>query len=185
MFNRTSYLSLPEYGLRTYAFILPIALIAKLVSWIGASKIQLFYAMRCIFGVFSAFCETEFVCTTRGKSDHRWYVRALLLLSPGVFYLSTSYLPSAVGSSVLMLAVSKWRQQRFVQTIFLGCVAVIWTGWPFIGVLFLPLGVNMLVSTFKAGGFLKCSTLILWGIVVLTFVALTSFMIDYHYYQKK
>ena len=55
------------------------------------------------------------------------------LLVSGVFYASTSYLPSALCSSLLMLSISSLLRGNFVLTIFTGCAAVVWTGWPFAG----------------------------------------------------
>ena len=54
-------------------------------------------------------------------------------VSTGIFYSSTSYLPSAVCSSLLVLSMSSLLRSRFVVTISLGCIAVLWTGWPFVG----------------------------------------------------
>jgi hypothetical protein len=50
--------------------------------------------------------------------------------------------------SVVMLATSTWMKGYYVLTIILGCIAVLWSGWPFVGILFVPLGIHMLWATY-------------------------------------
>ena len=105
-------------------------------------------------------------------------------MSPGVFYCSTSYLPSAICSNLLLLSISYWLKRKYGITIFLGCVSVLWTGWPFVGVIFLPLGIHMLYDTYFKKRMHGVLDLIVMGILILMFTIVISLAVDSNLYNK-
>lgn len=141
----------PEYAIRTYAFILPFLPITSLWNYLRMDKITLFYAIKNILGLFFAISCRSFLRSIRKifGSHIEGLTFLLLLTSPGIFFSSTSYLPSAVCSSLIMFSFACWLQDNFKSSIFFGCVAVLWSGWPFVGVIFLPIGLEMLYSTYS------------------------------------
>eukprot|EP01031_Cornospumella_fuschlensis_P029320 gene29320-35395_t len=86
-----------------------------------------------------------------------------LLGSPGILLSGTSLLPSALCSNLLLLGVCSWiegasdysageRRKKntwgYFYTIMYGSLAVVWTGWPFVGLVFLPIGLHMIHSQY-------------------------------------
>jgi alpha-1,2-mannosyltransferase len=146
----------PEFALRSYAFISPMLLASKLLLTISPSltKIEVFYTLRMLIGVFFAACETSFVCATHDTFQGYTFIvtTALLAATPGIFYSSTSFLPSAVCSGFVMLATSSWLRGQPITTVVWGSLAAIFTGWPFACVLFVPFGLHLLVSLPSLGG---------------------------------
>lgn len=140
----------PHYALRTYCFIVPLLPIAKLLAAVSVPKIYQFYILRATIGLFYAVAEANLTVALKRLAGVEVSVvfAFLLLLSPGVFFSSTSYLPSAVAGSLLMFSYSSWLLDKFLLAIVFGSAAVLLTGWPFVGVLFLPIGIHMLAAVF-------------------------------------
>ena len=143
------------------------------------------------FGCLTAYSVTKMLSSTAKRFGNRIAVISgvFMLAAPGLFYSSTSYLPSAVASSLVMLSTANWMINKFGWSIFWGCIAVLATGWPFVGVLFLPIGVHMIVSAvFKAaswqGSVFNLFRLVRMGLILLAIVQAPVTMIDYKYYNK-
>jgi hypothetical protein len=45
------------------------------------------------------------------------------------------------------LSFAYWMNNKFLHSITFGSFAVLWTGWPFVGLILLPIGLHMLYST--------------------------------------
>ena len=140
----------PQYAIRTYSFICPFYLLSAALVKLGLTKVAIFRIVRSLIGVFTAYSESAFLSAISINigSDVASITCLFMLFSPGLFFCATSYLPSAVCTSLLMLSCAAWLQQHFIKSIFWGCVAVLCTGWPFCGLLFLPLGIHMVCSIF-------------------------------------
>ena len=180
----------PEYALRTYTFIVPLVPIGHLLAKLGMSRLNIFYTIRLVLGICTAYCEATFadaICERFGTQTAE-LARIFLVLSPGIFYSSTSYLPSAVGSSLLMLALAFLLKRRHIETITIGCIAVIWTGWPFIALLFIPLGIQILHDTYtmnpEGGSIAQIVKIIVQGIIVLLTIVWISCYVDCNAYNK-
>jgi hypothetical protein len=163
---------------------------------LGLSKVLVFRAIKCTLGGFAAYSETQFVCSIATKFGNRiGYITMLfMLLSPGIFFSSTAYLPSAVCMSLLMLSNAAWLRDERIRSILWGCVAVLCTGWPFVGLLFAPLGVHMLYSVYFCGvakdanrsvssGALAVVVLAAHGIVIVVVIQCLVLLLDYKFYQ--
>lgn len=174
------------YAIRTYAFIYPLYLIAYPLTLCGLSKLAVFYSLRMLLGLFSAFSASSFIFSIRRYvNDHiAFYTFLFVLFSPGYFYISTSYLPSALCSSFFMLCISEYLQQHFAAGILYGCFAVIVTGWPFCALLFLPFGVHMMFLAWKHKGIYGLTSLLASGLVLLVAVSSICAVIDTHKYGK-
>ena len=147
----------PAYAIRTYSFVAPMYLIGEFLKYLQLPKIAVFYGLRMMLGLATALAQSHFLsaiqsCYPRNPLYMR-FTLLLLLLAPGVFFSSTAFLPSAVASSCIMLSLARWMQLRFLACIFWGCIAVLWTGWPFVGVMVLPLGLHVLAFTYSQKGF--------------------------------
>lgn len=141
----------PEYAIRTYAFILPflpLTLLTKVI--LHLDKLTVFLLLKNLIGLFFAVSARTFLRSIQksfGPNVER-LTFFLFLASPGIFFASTAYLPSAICSSLLMFAFAAWLEYNFVTSIFFGSLAVLWSGWPFVGVILLPIGLDMLYSTY-------------------------------------
>jgi hypothetical protein len=192
----------PQYAIRTYAFIYPFYLISSfLKTSVQLDSTQCFFVMRSIIGLFTAYCESCFVSSVSKSfgTTTAGYVVMLILCAPGMLFCSTSFLPSAVCTSLLMLSCSAWLDEHFVSCIFWGCIAVLFTGWPFCGLLFLPMGLHMLYIEFFRGltpqksephqlaigaALFNVFVLVLAGVSLVVAIQGTVMIIDHKYYDK-
>ena len=139
-----------EYAIRSYAFVFPFLPLTFLWKYFNLSSIILFIIIKNILGLFFII-STSFYLKIISKIFNQSiesYLYLFFLLSPGIFFSSTSYLPSAVCSSLIMLSFSFWLKNSFLLSILFGSITVLWSGWPFVGILFLPIGLNMIYITF-------------------------------------
>ena len=117
------------------------------------------------------------------------YTLYFLLASPGIFYASQSFLPSAIAMTLVMLTLANYlysasKLKSYSLAIFLGCLAVLWTGWPFVAVLFVPLGLGMLMNLYLDGGLMPIIRLVNIGVILLIAVGGLVTWIDISYYHK-
>lgn len=183
----------PVFAIRSYAFIFPLFLVGNVLRKLGVEKIALFYCLRGIIGLFSTYSQYTFLSSlsrrygkepVAAKHNLRGLVAIFLLLSPGVFFASTSFLPSAFSMTLTMLSVARWLDGLLLESIFWGSLAVLGTGWPFVGLIFLPLGLHMLVHSYQIGGFMQIIKLCISGLVVVSLVLLPVTAIDFIYYDE-
>jgi alpha-1,2-mannosyltransferase len=191
----------PNFGIRSYAYLSPFWLLStifiKFTSllfggyYIASNKIILFYYIKIILGLFTAYSETKFITSIEkrcGKLSS--YMTCILIISsPGIFYSSTSFLPSASAMSLFMLATSAYLDNSFIISVFWGCICVCWLGWPFVAVLFVPLGIHMLIVEYNSpkynhNSLISVIYLILQVILVFIIVTLPSYFIDCYLYDN-
>ena len=183
-----------QFAIRTYAFILPFLGISTLfkVYFKVQLKISFFLIIRLTLSVMSAYSEKRFVLAIQKLFGITIALNTamFMILSPGIFICSTAFLPSAVAMSVVMLSISFWMEGMYVFSIAMGCIAVFWTGWPFVGVLFVPLGLHMLVVACCPSEEKNSKTnysvfsLILYGFITLIFIAGSAAAVDIFMYKK-
>ena len=178
----------PAFAIRTYSFLTPAYLVGLALKVLGTGKLEVFYGIRLILGLFSAFSQAQFVSafqrTVGAESPVARLMCMFLFFSPGVFFCSTSYLPSALTSSCVALCCAQWLSQRFELAIFWGSLAVLMTGWPFVGIILLPIGIHMLWDRYsmkKQSGLLR---LIIQGLLIATMVATFSGAVDVLFYRR-
>lgn len=179
----------PEYAIRTYSFMSPMYICGRMLISLGATKLEVFHGVRLLLGLFSALAQTEFVlaiqCAMGGESPVLVRLTAVFLLfSPGVFFSSTSFLPSAVASSCVMFCCARWLSERFISAILWGSLAVLMTGWPFVGVILFPLGLHMLWHRFLQSSWKGVGELAVGGVAVAFVVATLAGVIDAAAYRR-
>lgn len=180
----------PEYAIRTYSFMSPMYICGRTLIALGATKLEVFHGVRLLLGLFSALAQTEFVLAIQcsnlgGESPVLVRLTAVFLLfSPGVFFSSTSFLPSAVASSCVMFCCARWLSERFISAIFWGSLAVLMTGWPFVGVILFPLGLHMLWHRFLQSSWKGVGELVVGGVAVAFAVATLAGVIDAAAYRR-
>lgn len=109
----------------------------------GSSKTTQFYFLRIVLGFFCACCETRLFSTIARTLNPRIAVFFLITMvfSPGMFYASTSYLPSSFAMYTNMLGVASFMDWKGGLRTAAG---ICWfavggiLGWPFASVLILP-----------------------------------------------
>ena len=186
----------PLYAIRTYAFVSPFGVIGWFLHHgIHLPKMSTFYVIRTVLALFASYSESSFVTATFIKYGESMGNFTLLftLFSSGILYSATAFLPSAVIMSFVMLSASVWMHRQYDMTILYGCLAVLWSGWPFVGVLYVPLGLHMLWDTYRqkndnntaaAYGIVAVIHLIFKGCAILIITGGSAALIDIYYYQK-
>lgn len=186
----------PQYSIRTYSFIYPFYFLSELIKDMTTNKMKVFLFVRVVLSFLSSYSATYYIVAIR--QIYGWKLSILtflfILLSPGLFFCATSYLPSAVATSLLMISSASWLRRRFTASIMWGSIAVLCTGWPFVGLLLLPVGVEMIIDTFStegrstsfstSNGLFGVFQLIVAGLIIVVVVELPVLFIDYKYYNK-
>ena len=149
-------------------------------------KIRIFYVIRGLIGIFSAYGKAKFVYSIQSiyGVGMMKLLTIFLLFSPGIFYCSTAFLPSATAMTIVMLSYASFLNNNYIISIFWGSLAVLWLGWPFIAVLFLPIGIYMIAYRYANNGFYGVIILLVQGFLMAIAVAIPSILIDIYYYQK-
>ncbi|KAI9484605.1 Alg9-like mannosyltransferase family-domain-containing protein [Zychaea mexicana] len=140
----------PEFGIRSWAYILVHSIVATAVSILATHKMQVFYLLRLAFAAISAFVEARFYRTvTEEINPHVGrYVFVGLFFSAGMFNASTAFLPSSFAMWTTFLAfsyalrppnqITSKRTYRVVLCIGLGALI----GWPFSAAISIPFVVD-------------------------------------------
>ena len=169
-----------EYGLRSYTILLPFALFSKVMNWVfDGNKVLVFYAIRCLLAFCSALSETVFIMGVRrifGKFSSN-VLFCLLLFSSGMYTASTSFVNASLAMISIFLSYGVWMKydSHFIG-LLVGAAAVIYD-WPFVGVVFIPMGLDCLYRR----GLLKT---VLYAIVIIAIVLGIDVAVNYYYTHK-
>jgi alpha-1,2-mannosyltransferase len=185
----------PQYAIRTYGFVYPFYLFSLALKWLGISKGMIFFSVKALLGTACAHAQRRFVenLARNVGASAASNATVLLVLAPGVFFASTAYLPSAVCMTLLMLSISSWLENRFMYSIIWGSIAVLSTGWPFVGLLFVPLGVHMIAHSYASviyskgthwSAFRRVLQLAASVVLIVVLTQAIVFLLDYYYYGK-
>lgn len=173
----------PEFALRSYAFLLPFNLVARLTGRSAlmfdfAAKLMSFYSVRIALALTSAIADAFLYDATVwrfGKPPARLLL-VFLTASPGTFRASVELLPSSFAMLTLSVAFGSWMVGEFPQAIVLVALASL-LGWPFVAVLGVPMAIHIM---FRRGIVPFARTAIVSGLSVF----LWSFCIDSLYYGE-
>jgi len=167
----------PQYALRTYAYLVPVAMISKaydlllsvlptpLLSLLGRTLSQTvttgikplqFNMVRATLAAMMALSELNLHKAISDKispSVANWFLIASVS-SAGMFHAAPAYLPSSHVMSCWMCSAAAQIRGNDAEAIVLGLVAVLGFGWPFSAVLFVTTGVW---AVMKAAGFVGMS----------------------------
>ncbi len=172
----------PTYGLRSYLYILFHAGLGKISQWLWIEqtwgRVGVFYAIRTALGLLCAAAETRLVRAVKrrfGESVASLFV-AFLVISPGMFHASVSYLPQSFAMCCLMAAYGCWLNDEFAGAIFwMGVTSLI--GWPFAVLIGVVMGIDILART----SVLQC---VRWGVASLAACLIPMMCIDRMFYGR-
>lgn len=167
-----------QFALRSYLYLLFHELVGKPASWLyGGEKVRVFYAVRLFLGLISVITDTVLVVALSRKYGRRLaaYTLAMLCLTSGCFFASTSFLPSSFSMYAVSLSSGLFLLEKPAMAVSVAVVGVI-LGWPFSILVFLPVTFYALARKFK-------QTFLSGAITSLALLAL-SLLVDYHYYGR-
>lgn len=130
----------PQFGVRSWAYVVLHSLPTKMATVIGMSKPNQFYMLRLTFALISAAAESNLFSQISKTLNHRIAIFYLMIVSftPGFFYASTAFLPASFAMITTTLALGAFMSLRGgakTETgIFWFAVGAM-LGWPFAGVL--------------------------------------------------
>lgn len=134
----------PAYALRSYSYLIPHIIVGEIIKFFTSNKIYVFYGIRIALALFSTISELTFINGINYKfgKEIGFYTLLFLIISSGMFTASTAYLPSTFAMYMLCLSYGNWYKDNFFWSLFYGATAVC-IGWPFVGVVFIPIGLHI------------------------------------------
>ncbi|CAK9151698.1 unnamed protein product [Ilex paraguariensis] len=167
-----------QFALRSYLYILFHNLVGWPASWwFGEEKVRVFYAVRIFLGLLSVTTEAALVVALSRKYGKRIasYTLAMLCLTSGCFFASTSFLPSSFSMYAMSLSSALFLFGKPAMAISVAATGVI-LGWPFSILAFLPITIYCLRGRFKQA--------FLSGAVTSLALMALSLVVDYYYYKR-
>ncbi|PQP93085.1 dol-P-Man:Man(6)GlcNAc(2)-PP-Dol alpha-1 2-mannosyltransferase [Prunus yedoensis var. nudiflora] len=167
-----------QFALRSYLYILFHELVGRPASWLYAEeKVRVFYAVRLFLAFLSVITDTVLVVALSRKYGKRLasYTLAMLCLTSGCFFASTSFLPSSFSMYAMSLSSGLFLLDKPAMTVTVAAVGVI-LGWPFSILAFLPVTFYSLARRFKQAFLAGAATSV--ALLVL------SVLVDHYYYNK-
>lgn len=168
-----------EFALRSYLYLFFHALVAGPASLIyRQDKVRVFYSVRLFLGLISAITETVLVVALSRKYGKRmgWYTLAMLCLTSGCFFASTSFLPSTFSMYAVTLSSALFLLEKYALAVSIAAAGVI-IGWPFSILVVLPVTVCSLIR----GGFKR---VFLSGLLTSLSILTLSVVADYYCYKS-
>ncbi|XP_072965925.1 alpha-1,2-mannosyltransferase ALG9 [Typha angustifolia] len=168
-----------EFALRSYLYIFIHALAAGPASLIfSEEKVQVFYSVRLFLGLISTITETILVVALSRRYGKRlgYYTLAMLCLTSGCFFASTSFLPSTFSMYAVTLSSALFLLEKYAFAVAIAAAGVI-LGWPFSILVVLPVTVYSLIR----GPFKK---VFLSGLLTSLSLLAFSVLVDYHCYGR-
>jgi len=117
-------------------------------------KLLVFYLLRSTLSLVTAISEIRLLqslptssssisssSSSLSSSSIALFTWICLLTSSGMYHAAPAYLPSATVMVLFMNSLAEQLRGRLDTAILWGIVACLMTGWPFCGILFVPLGV--------------------------------------------
>ncbi|CAI0438140.1 unnamed protein product [Linum tenue] len=167
-----------QFALRSYLYINFHELVGLPASWLFRDdKVRVFYAVRLFLGVISVIADATLVVALSRRYGKRLasYALAMLCLTSGCFFASTSFLPSSFSMYAMSLSSGLFLLEKPAMAVSVAAIGVL-LGWPFSMLAFLPLVLFSLAKRFKLSFFAGAVT-------SLTLVVL-SVLVDYRYYGR-
>ncbi|KAI9086017.1 hypothetical protein K1719_032100 [Acacia pycnantha] len=167
-----------QFALRSYLYLLLHEIVGRPASWIfGEEKVRVFYAVRLFLGLLSVASETVLVVALSRKYGKRLasYTLAMLCLTSGCFFASTSFLPSSFSMYAISLASGLFLIDKPAAAVAVSATGVI-VGWPFSILAFLPVTISSLLRKFKQA--------FIAGAVSSIILLASSILVDFYYYGR-
>ncbi|KAL7249678.1 hypothetical protein ACSBR1_011792 [Camellia fascicularis] len=167
-----------QFALRSYLYLLFHKLVGGPASWLfSEEKVRVFYAVRIFLGLLSVITEAALIIALSRKYGKRLacYALAMLCLTSGCFFASTSFLPSSFSMYAISLSSALFLFEKPAMAVAVAVVGVV-LGWPFSVLAFLPITICSLISRFKHA--------FLAGAVTSLMLLALSLLVDYYYYRR-
>ncbi|KAJ8423603.1 hypothetical protein Cgig2_018449 [Carnegiea gigantea] len=167
-----------RYALRSYLYIIFHAIVGQPASWLfGDDKVRVFYAVRLFLGLLSVVADAFLVIALSRKYGKRLasYTLAMLCLTSGCFFASTSFLPSSFSMYAMSLASALALLERPALAVGVAASGVI-IGWPFSVLAFVPVTLFSLHRSFKQA--------FLSGAITSVALLALSILVDHRYYGR-
>ncbi|CAK9325250.1 unnamed protein product [Citrullus colocynthis] len=167
-----------QFALRSYLYLVLHEIVGRPAAWLfSEDKVRVFFAVRLFLGFLSVATETVLVVALSSKFGKRLgtYTLAMLCLTSGCFFASTSFLPSSFSMYAVSLSSGLFLLEKPALAVAVAAAGVI-LGWPFSILVFLPVTLYSLRMKFKEAFLAGALT----SIALLAF----SLLVDYHYYKR-
>eukprot|EP00903_Cladosiphon_okamuranus_P015722 g14512.t1 len=140
----------PKFALRSYFYLLPSVGAARASETFlslfgqGNDKPQIWLGVRLFHVLCCTLCEVLMYLAVKGKFGRRAGGFFLLLsaTSAGMFVSAPALLPSSSSMTLFMLVMAMWLKGWFSSAILVAMLCVFGTGWPFVGIIFIPMLLN-------------------------------------------
>ncbi|KAH7544031.1 hypothetical protein JRO89_XS15G0088500 [Xanthoceras sorbifolium] len=167
-----------QFALRSYLYIIFHELVGRPASWLYAEeKVRVFFAVRLFLGLLSVIADSVLVVALSRKYGKRLasYALAMLCLTSGCFFASTSFLPSSFSMYAMSLSSGLFLLEKPAMAVAVSAVGVI-LGWPFSILAFLPVVFYSLARRFR-------QAFLAGAVTSLACIALSVY-VDYQYYKR-
>ncbi|XP_021771219.1 dol-P-Man:Man(6)GlcNAc(2)-PP-Dol alpha-1,2-mannosyltransferase-like [Chenopodium quinoa] len=166
-----------EYALRSYLYIVFHAIAGGPISFLFEDKVRVFYAVRLFLGLISVVTDAFLVVALSRKYGKRLasYTLAMLCLTSGCFFASTSFLPSSFSMYAMSLASALALLEKPAMAVSVAASGVI-IGWPFSVLAFLPVTLFSLRKSLKQA--------FISGTIISVALLVLSAVVDHYYYKK-
>ncbi len=166
----------PKFALRSYAFLLPYAGVARAAATRGLDKVAAFFAVRVVQAVCAAAAELALYDSVvwRFGSERACVFLFLLVGAPGIFRAASELLPSSFAMIALTAAWSRWLVGEFFAAVFFVALAALF-GWVYVAAAAVPMALHILFRR----GFGK---FLLYSLASAIPIVFPMVLIDSHYY---
>ncbi|KMT13175.1 hypothetical protein BVRB_4g085810 [Beta vulgaris subsp. vulgaris] len=166
-----------QYALRSYLYIIFHAIVGGPASFLFEDKVKVFYAIRLFLGLISVVTDAFLVVALSRKYGKRLacYTLAMLCLTSGCFFASTSFLPSSFSMYAISLASALALLDKPAMAVAVAATGVI-IGWPFSVLAFLPVTFFSLRKSLKQA--------FVSGTIISVALLALSVLVDYLYYKR-
>ncbi|TKR89554.1 hypothetical protein L596_013637 [Steinernema carpocapsae] len=171
----------PAYALRSYLYLYLVSFPARILQFCIPiiAKVGIFFGVRIVLAFVTGFIEFylyKVISKRLGNGIGRNYV-ILSLISPGMYFAASAFLPSAFSMQMNALALGLWLQNQFFLSVLFTAISAL-VGWPFAAVLGLPVVLEMIFVRRKFWRFVNYA--LISGCSVLALLA----AVDTYYYGK-
>ncbi|KAF5948634.1 hypothetical protein HYC85_014591 [Camellia sinensis] len=167
-----------QFALRSYLYLLFHKVVGGPASLLfSEEKVRVFYAVRIFLGLLSVITEAALVVALSRKYGKRLatYALAMLCLTSGCFFASTSLLPSSFSMYAISLSSALFLFEKPAMAVAVAVIGVI-LGWPFSVLAFFPITIYSLIRKFKQA--------FLAGAVTSLLLLALSLLVDYYHYKR-
>eukprot|EP01012_Entosiphon_sulcatum_P054216 TRINITY_DN7480_c0_g1_i1.p1 TRINITY_DN7480_c0_g1~~TRINITY_DN7480_c0_g1_i1.p1 ORF type:complete len:559 (+),score=81.10 TRINITY_DN7480_c0_g1_i1:27-1679(+) len=170
-----------QYGLRSYLYLQLHVWVGNLIRLLPLEKTVVFFVMRVAIALWACFAENMFLQGVRKLFGDRIATLTCLfsIFAPGMYVASAAFLPSSFAMTCVMLSLGLWfrRSAASVPALIFAAAAAVVVGWPFCGLIWLPVALHVLVSY----GLLRP---LISAVLSVGVLCGASYLLDSHYYGR-